>query len=264
MESQIQVIKQIDGQDVMDSRDVAKMIGRNHKNLIRDVRRYINDFDPGSDLSPAQFFVKSSYIDQNGQERLCYLLTKQGCEFVANKLTGKKGNQFTFQYVSLFNEYQAEHEGKRLGRPLSGEALEVKKRELAYKEAWLAEMRKQNTNKAHELRNDDARLYLTLAEIADNYDEAKMAVDFRNEAITTMQALPVGARREFTATDIATKLGVTPLMIGKWASKLGIKRNTELSYKTAGGAWRYFPEALELFEKNKLEIQEDYFDELPE
>lgn len=264
MENQIQVIKQIDGQDVMDSRDVARMIGKTHAHLMRDIAQYINVIEPNPKLDSAKFFTDSSYVDSNGQERPCYLLTKQGCEFVANKMTGRKGTVFTATYVSLFNEYQAEHEGKRLGRPLSGEALEVKKRELAYKEAWLAEMRKQNTNKAHELRNDDARLYLTLADIADNYDEAKMAVDFRNEAITTMQALPVGARREFTATDIATKLGVTPLMIGKWASKLGIKRNTELSYKTAGGAWRYFPEALELFEKNKLEIQEDYFDELAE
>lgn len=31
-------------------------------------------------------------------------MTKQGCEFVANKMTGTKGNQFTAQYVTLFSQ----------------------------------------------------------------------------------------------------------------------------------------------------------------
>ncbi|MCH3922354.1 Rha family transcriptional regulator [Limosilactobacillus sp.] len=96
------------GQPTLDSREVAKMIGKNHAHLMRDIHRYINDINPNPKLDSAQFFIESTYEDANGQVRPCYLLTKQGCEFVANKMTGKKGTEFTAQYVSLFNQMQYE------------------------------------------------------------------------------------------------------------------------------------------------------------
>lgn len=242
-------------QQVIDSRDVAKMIGKTHKNLMRDIRNYINDFEPGSKLSPAEFFIESTYLDQNKQERPCYLLTKQGCEFVANKLTGRKGTIFTATYVGLFNQYQAEHNGKMIGTDKN-----LTRENLEFKLKWLAEMRKQNINKDHQLRNEDAKIWLELANVADDYGKRRMATEMRNEAINTMTSLPVGGQREYTASEIANKLGVSAIQIGKWGNKLGIKRDQHLSYRTPEGAWRYFPEAVELFQKNQLEIQEDFWD----
>lgn len=240
-------------QRVIDSRDVAKMIGKTHKNLMRDIRNYISDFEPGSKLSPAEFFIESTYFDQNKQERPCYLLTKQGCEFVANKLTGRKGTIFTATYVGLFNQYQAEHNGKMIGTDKN-----LTRENLEFKLKWLAEMRKQNINKDHQLRNEDAKIWLELANVADDYGERRMATEMRNEAIQTMTSLPVGGQWEYTASEIANKLGVSAIQIGKWGNKLGIKRDQHLSYRTPEGAWRYFPEAVELFQKNQFEIQNDF------
>ncbi|MGJ3922192.1 phage regulatory protein [Limosilactobacillus fermentum] len=180
------------------------------------------------------------------------MLTKQGCEFVANKMTGRKGTIFTATYVSLFNEYESEHNGKTVAIDSS---LEHEK--LVYKREWLIEMRKQNVNKAHELRNQDVKLYLELGKVADDYQRPRMATDFRNEAICAMQALPVGARREYSATEIGNIIGVSPIAIGKWANKLGVKRDADMSYRDHDGAWRYFPEALKVFQDNALEIQDD-------
>ena len=118
-------------------------------------------------------------------------------------------------------------------------------------------MRKQNVNKAHELRNQDVKLYLELGKVADDYQRPHMAVDFRNEAIRAMQVLPVGARREYSATEIGNMIGVSPIAIGKWANKLGVKRDADMSYRDHDGAWRYFPEALKVFQDNALEIQDD-------
>lgn len=98
-----------EGKQVIDSRDVAEMIGKQHKNLVRDIRHYTQVLT-SSKLSPLKFFIESSYKDGKGEERPCYLLTKQGCEMVANKLTGDKGILFTAQYVSLFNQYEQEHQ----------------------------------------------------------------------------------------------------------------------------------------------------------
>ena len=239
-------------QQVIDSRDVAKMVGKSHAHLMRDIRDYIDDILTDPKLDSLDFFIESSYKDAKGEARKCYLLTKKGCEFVAHKMTGRKGTIFTATYVSLFNEYEAEHNGKVAA---IDNGLEHEK--LAYKREWLIEMRKQNVNKAHELRNQDVKLYLELGKVADDYQRPHMAVDFRNEAIRAMQALPIGARREYSATEIGNMIGVSPIAIGKWANKLGVKRDTDMSYRDHDGAWRYFPEALKVFQDNALEIQDD-------
>lgn len=255
MENQVKIIKQVNSQEVMDSRDVAKMINKTHAHLMRDISRYINDMEMDPKLDSSKFFIESSYVDSMHREKPCYLLTKQGCEFVANKLTGKKGTIFTATYVGLFNEYQKEHNSKMIGTDKN-----LTRENLEFKLKWLAEMRKQNVNKAHELRNQDAKIWLELANVADDYGKRRMATEMRNEAIQTMTSLPVGGQREYTASEIANKLGVSAIQIGKWGNKLGIKRDQHLSYRTPEGAWRYFPEAVELFQKNQLEIQEDFWD----
>lgn len=92
------------GEEVIDSRDVANMIGKSHSHLSRDIAGYISDIEENPKLvSPNQLFIPSTYLTKQNKEVRNYLLTKQGCEFVANKLTGKKGNQFTAEYVTLFN-----------------------------------------------------------------------------------------------------------------------------------------------------------------
>lgn len=90
----------------IESREVAKMIGRQHKELLRDIRKYLSDISTSADLRSSDFFIESFYKDKKGEERLCYLLTKKGCEFVANKMTGKKGNLFTASYITKFNQME--------------------------------------------------------------------------------------------------------------------------------------------------------------
>ena len=60
------------GQPTIDSREVAKMIGKKHAHLMRDIHRYISDIKPDPKLDSAQFFIESNYKDANGQFRPCY------------------------------------------------------------------------------------------------------------------------------------------------------------------------------------------------
>lgn len=103
MEDQIQLFN-FEGQDTLDSRDVARMIEKQHAHLMRDIAGYIKDIEPDPKLDSANYFIPSTYKDKNNQVRPCYLITRMGCEFVANKLTGKKGSLFTAKYVSIFNQ----------------------------------------------------------------------------------------------------------------------------------------------------------------
>ena len=87
----------------VDSREVAEMVEKNHNHLMRDIRNYESQILTNPKLDSSDFFIKSSYKDAKGEERESYLLTRKGCEFVANKMTGKKGTIFTATYVDRFH-----------------------------------------------------------------------------------------------------------------------------------------------------------------
>lgn len=93
--SNLEVFK-FDGVDVVDSRQVAEMTGKQHKHLIRDIKSYCDILSKTTDpkiggstepkIGPSDFFIESSYKDSTGRTLPCYLLTKKGCDMVANKL----------------------------------------------------------------------------------------------------------------------------------------------------------------------------------
>lgn len=98
-----------------ESREVAEMVGKRHDHLVRDIRGYIAvlSTDPnfgGSNtkpnFGPSDFFLESNYMDTTGRTLPCFLISKKGCEMVANKLTGEKGVLFTAMYVTRFNEME--------------------------------------------------------------------------------------------------------------------------------------------------------------
>ena len=102
------------------SNEVAEMVGKEHSKLIRDIRTYIS-YLAEAKIGSGDFFIESTYKDSNNQERPNYLLTKQGCEMVANKLTGAKGIQFTAKYVNRFN--QMENQLKEAPLPINNTEL---------------------------------------------------------------------------------------------------------------------------------------------
>lgn len=93
----------------LDSREVAKMVGKRHANLIRDIENYVKVISENSKLSFQNFFIERTYkTDGNNKTYKRYDITKKGCEMVANKLTGEKGILFTAEYVERFNEMEQE------------------------------------------------------------------------------------------------------------------------------------------------------------
>lgn len=92
-------------QKYIDSREVAEMTGKQHKNLLADIRGYEAELNE-LNIQPVDFFAKDTYKDAKGQQRPCYLVTKKGCEFIAHKLTGIKGTEFTARYIEKFHEME--------------------------------------------------------------------------------------------------------------------------------------------------------------
>ena len=77
-------------------------------------------------MSFQDFFIESSYkVEGNNKTYKCYLLTKLGCDMVANKMTGKKGVLFTAKYVSKFDEMEKALKSniQAIGTPLNKNLL---------------------------------------------------------------------------------------------------------------------------------------------
>lgn len=90
------------GQLVADSRDVAAMIGRQHKDTLRTISTMCKHLNRRN-FALVDFFIPATYKDGKGEVRPCYYLTEMGCEMVANKQTGEAGTIFTAQYVKAFH-----------------------------------------------------------------------------------------------------------------------------------------------------------------
>lgn len=106
--------------------EVAEMMETPHSDLLKklegrkDRKGYIQILSEGQ-MSVADYFMKSSYVDAQGKERPCYEVTKLGCDFLANKSTGEKGVLFTARYVRRF--YEMENQEKQV--PLTEHPGEV-------------------------------------------------------------------------------------------------------------------------------------------
>lgn len=98
-----------DGRFTVDSRAVADMIEKDHAHLLRDIKGYAETLDNGENprLDSLNFFIPHAYsVEGNNKIYPCYLLTRKGCDMVANKMTGEKGILFTAEYVTRFEEME--------------------------------------------------------------------------------------------------------------------------------------------------------------
>lgn len=99
---------------VLDSREVAKMLGKEHRHLLRDIAKNA-DYLTETKIGLSEFFQETQYKDSTGKKNKRYDITKKGCEFLAHKLTGKKGAIFTATYINKFHKMeQALKEQKKL------------------------------------------------------------------------------------------------------------------------------------------------------
>ena len=95
--------------------EVAEMMQMRHQKIIEKLEGSKDGKTKGiipiltqHDFVLSDYFTKSTYKDTTGRENKCYLVTKLGCDFLANKFTGEKGILFTAKYVKRFDEMEQE------------------------------------------------------------------------------------------------------------------------------------------------------------
>lgn len=224
------------------SREVAKMVGKRHADLLRDIETYIEYMENSGErkIASANFFTESTYIDEQGKSRKCYDITKQGCEMIANKLTGAKGIQFTALYVQRFNQME---EGQAARTPIiqnpEHKHMEVEARLNNSRARIASEMRK----------------FAEMIGIPDSYKQVLASKATEIMTGQNLLALPEAARRTYTATEIGAKFGISANKVGHLANDNGLKTaeyGLEVWDKSPYSAkqvssWRYYDTAIPVF-----------------
>ena len=85
--------------------EAAEWCGKKHNDLLKDIRRYISQLGEGK-IPHTDFFNESTYVTEQNKTLPCFLVTKKGCEFIAHKLTGIKGTEFTARYINRFHDME--------------------------------------------------------------------------------------------------------------------------------------------------------------
>ena len=209
---------------VVDSRDVANMIGKDHRHLMRDINSYIQIMvkEPetltetespklGSrKIDVSKFFIKSTYTTEgNFKEYLCYLLTKQGCDMVANKMTGEKGVLFTAAYVDKFYEMEsALRQGSVSQAPLPDKAKEMRAEAMLYN-----------------AKTKQAELWMKLGDMLNTPEHKQLCAAYCSQVLTGGQmVLPLPqVERTYSAQEVADMYGITANRVGRIANENGLK-----------------------------------------
>lgn len=89
------------GKPVTTSLKVAEIFGKNHKDVLRDIRDKVLPF-VSKDFNQRNF-APVNYADAKGEERPMFVITRDGFTMVAMGYTGAKAMKFKEDYITAFN-----------------------------------------------------------------------------------------------------------------------------------------------------------------
>ena len=170
----------------IDSREVADMVSKDHNTLLRDIRTYCGYLGE-SNLVHSDFFIENTYQSEQNKIMPCYLVTRKGCEMIANKMTGRKGVLFTASYITRFHALEQRQLPQSLPEALRlyADSLEANKAlqiELDRDKEWYSIKRVAALNSVswkrfdwHKLKKESERQGVEARKIFDaNYGEANI------------------------------------------------------------------------------------------
>ena len=98
----------VDKKDIarVDSLYVAEVFEKNHKEVLRDIRRIVDDESGLSREFAQRNFAPSSYVNKQNKKQPCYFLTRDGFSMLVMGYTGQKAMKFKELYIQRFNEME--------------------------------------------------------------------------------------------------------------------------------------------------------------
>ena len=181
----------VQGNRVMtDSSTVARVFGKNHAAVLRDVRHILETVDHEWGITN---FVETPYVHpQNGQTYNQYIMTEDGFTLLVMGYTGTEAMRFKLNYIQAFRALEAQ---VHRGTPAPLTRLQLI--ELA-RDAELARLALEEQN----------------AELSAKLDEQAPKVSLYDVAMQAVNAQPIGT--------IAKVLNIGPNKLFAWLREEGI------------------------------------------
>ena len=226
-------------EQTISSMEVAEMVGKEHNKLMRDIRNYIAQLGE-SKIGHTNFFTESTYKTSQNKEAPCYNVTKKGCEFIAHKLTGIKGTEFTARYINRFHDME---DTINQGIP------QKKSLEERFK---IMEMN---------ARSRMAQTYMKLAQVDTLSSTYKnVLVSKASEVLAGERIIPlpeIEQRKAYSASEIGNMFGISANRIGRIANQNNLKvpefgeyRRDKIRHSSHEcDTWVYFATVIPEFER---------------
>lgn len=221
--------------NVTDSLEVAKMVGKEHRHLMRDIRQYCEILTE-TKIGLSDFFIESTYKDSTGRELPCFLITRKGCDMIAHKMTGKKGVIFTATYI---NAFEAMENALRAGETPLADDFKLKRAEAMARNAKVRE----------------ASLWLKIADKVNTPSYKGICASYASKVLAGREVLPLPRSEEkhLSATEIGDMFGVSAQKIGSLANKHNLKTDVY-------GQWyhdksRYSAKEVDVFKYNNRAVE---------
>ena len=173
-------------ENTISSREVAEMMEINHKDLLRKIDEITKDLV--AENCATKYWTESTFENRGKQYRE-YQVTKRGCEFLAHKTTGTKGNLFTHKYMDKFEEME-----KKLQKQLPGTYIEALEQLLASEK-------------------EKARVQL---ELKDEQHKNEMLMHFNKLYTTTEIAKELGIKSAAKLNKVLNDKGIQFKQNGTW------------------------------------------------
>ena len=173
-------------ENTISSREVAEMMEINHKDLLRKIDEITKDLV--AENCATKYWTESTF-ENRGKHYREYQVTKRGCEFLAHKTTGTKGNLFTHKYMDKFEEME-----KKLQKQLPGTYIEALEQLLASEK-------------------EKARVQL---ELKDEQHKNEMLMHFNKLYTTTEIAKELGIKSAAKLNKVLNDKGIQFKQNGTW------------------------------------------------
>ena len=215
-------------QKFIDSREVAEMVGKQHNELLKDIRRYAEQLGEGK-IPQSDFFTESTYVNSQNKKMPCYQVTKKGCEVIAHKLTGVKGTEFTAKYINRFHEME---DAIKAHIPTGNELIA-----LAVVEAQ--KLLAQKEEEIKQLEDSVQQMDKVITELAPKADYADRILS-SNDCMTVTQIAQdyglsaVSFNRILSRAGIQRKVGEQWILYAEYQGK-GYVQNKTYDYEKANG-----------------------------
>ncbi|MEG1256664.1 Rha family transcriptional regulator [Clostridium sp.] len=194
----------------LSSREVTGMMEVAHGDLLKKIDG-INEDLKKEKIPCSKYWTEGTYKQTgNGKENREFQITKRGCEFLAHKTTGTKGNLFTDKYMDRFEQMK---------EVVKEDKVQAKQVDTKLKEKEI-EARLKNA-KARE-----ANIYLKIADRVNVETYKQICYSKATEILNDGQALlplPIAERKTYSATEIGKELGISANKVGSLAKANNFK-----------------------------------------